>query len=261
MQKLKLKNRRDQNIVGILTKPKQESKILGTAVLQHGYGGTKEDTDIVTIRDVFLKNGFQVFNFDTTHSFGESDGEYKDARLGLHADDFDDVANWVQKQDWFSGKLLVSGHSMGGFASARYALRNPELVDYTIPFAPVVSGELWLRSVKKYQPKRMKSWLETGFYSRESKSNPGRIRISPYEMMVEAQNHSLLLENNLNPDMLLIGCKLDTSCQTDHIQIFYDTLRGDKRFKIIRDSHHVVKTPDQLNQLKTIINSWLVEKI
>jgi putative endonuclease len=32
-----------------------------------------------------------VFNFDSPNSFGESDGEYKNARLGLHADDFEET--------------------------------------------------------------------------------------------------------------------------------------------------------------------------
>lgn len=258
MQKLKLKNRRDQNIVGILTKP--ESEIIGTAVLQHGYGGTKENTHIVTMRDVLLKNGFQVYNFDAAHSFGESDGEYEDARLGLHANDFEDVANWVQEQDWFTGKLLVSGHSMGGFASARYALRNPELVDYAISFAPVISGELSWATKRKFYPDLFKQWKENGIQTRESKSVPGRIRKEPWNVMVEILNHSLLSENNLNPDMLLIGCEFDTLCTPNHLEIFYDALQGNKEFKIIKGSRHVARTPEQLNQLKNIINSWLEEK-
>ena len=74
-QKLNLKNRRGQNIVGILTKPEErESSIIGTAVLQHGYGGTIESRSIGAIQKALLKKGFQVFNIDSPHSFGESDG-------------------------------------------------------------------------------------------------------------------------------------------------------------------------------------------
>lgn len=97
-QKLKLKNRRGQNIVGVLTTPQErESPLIGTAILQHGYGGIKEHIQILTMEKSFLKNGFQVFNFDSPNSFGESDGEYKDARQGLHADDFENVTDWVKK--------------------------------------------------------------------------------------------------------------------------------------------------------------------
>ena len=46
----------------------------------------------------FLRNGFAVFSFDVINSFGESDGEYENARLGLHTEELEDVVLWVQKQ-------------------------------------------------------------------------------------------------------------------------------------------------------------------
>ncbi|MCI5050961.1 MAG: alpha/beta hydrolase [Candidatus Pacebacteria bacterium] len=259
MQKLTLQNRRDQNIIGILLKP--EDNIIGTAVLQHGYGGAKENPHIQVIQDALLQNQFQVFNFDAPHSFGESEGKYEDARLGLHTDDFEDVANWVQEQEWFTGKLLVSGHSMGGFASARYALRNLEKVNFAIPFAPVVSGELSYATKRKFYPDLFSKWEKDGIQIRESKSVPGRIRKEPWQVMTEMLNHSLLKENNINPPMLLITCEFDHSCQHEHIKIFYDALSQDKEIKMLSDSSHTPREPEQLEELKNIIDTWLIKKL
>lgn len=111
-ERLHLKNRRGQKVVMILVKPK--TKILGTAVLQHGYGSTKESVSINAIQESLLRHGFQVVNFDTTNSVGESDGRYEDARISLHAEDFEDVVRWAQDQDWYVDNLLVGGGSMGG---------------------------------------------------------------------------------------------------------------------------------------------------
>lgn len=258
MQKLILSNKRNQNIVGNLTKPTR--KIIGTAILQHGYCGKKEHPQIIALQEVFLENGFQVFNFDSPNSFGESDGNYEDARLGLHADDFEYVVNWVKKQSWFIGKLLVSGHSMGGFASIRYALRNPQSVDMVISLAPVISGELLWASQRKYYPDQFKQWRETGMRSKKLKMYDDMLIQSPWEIMQEYLNHSLLIENNENPDLLLIACEKDTICLTEHIKIFHDSLQGKKDFKILKSSRHVPRSDDLLMNLKNIINSWLKNK-
>ena len=259
MNKLTLKNRRNQNIVGILTKP--ESEIIGTAVLQHGYGGKKEHVQIIAIQEALLKNGFQVFNFDSPNSFGESDGEYKNARQGLHANDFEDVVNWTQEQDWFIGKLLVSGHSMGGFASARYTLRNPDVVDFAIPFAPVISGELIWAGRRIFEPESFKQWKKEGIQVQNSISTPGAVKEKPFEVMYEYLNHSLLKEPNETKPMLLIGCEYDTSIPLEFIKIFYKTLEGDKEFKIINGAKHTPREPEQLEELKNIINTWLIKKL
>ena len=116
-------NRKNQRIVDILEMPLGE--VQGGCIIQHGYSGFKEQEHIQVIKDVFLDNGFITFNFDTMNSFGESDGDFENARLGLHAEDLEDVVKWSQKQDWFQKPLALTGHSMGGYAVAKYAEDYP----------------------------------------------------------------------------------------------------------------------------------------
>ncbi len=258
-EKINLKNRIGQNIVGVLTKPKR--KIIGTAILQAGHSGVKEQVHILTLKKVLLENNFQVFNFDPINSFGESDGEIKYARQGLHADDFEDVAEWVQEQGWFIGKLLVSGHSMGGFSVARYALRNINKVSFSIPFAPVISGELIWAANKEFFPDGFKKWKKDGVLITPRSSNPSELKEIPWEFMIEILNHSLIKENNENQPMLFIGCENDTSIPTEHISIFYKTLVGDKTFKIINGSPHTPKEEEHLNQLYEFVDTWLKERL
>lgn len=259
MNKLNLQNRKGQKIVGVLTKP--EGEIIGTAVLQHGYGGVKEQFHIITMQDSFFKNGFQVFNFDATNSFGESDGEYKDARLGLHADDFEDVANWIQDQDWFTGKLLVSGHSMGGFASLRYALRNPDAVDFTIPLTPVISGELSIAAKRKYWPELFKKWEENGVQFKKSKSIPGMIKEEPWDVMVEMLEHSLFKETNQISNLLVIGCELDDLIPVEFLRIYFDSLHKGNKLEVINNTGHNPREKNQLKELKDVIDTWLKKKL
>lgn len=259
-QKINLLNRRGQNIVGRLSIPERE-QLTGTAIIQHGHSGNKDQKHILVLEQVLLDYGFQVVNFDASNSFGESDGELKNARLGLHADDFEDVASWTQEQDWFSGPLLVSGHSMGGFAAARYALRNSDLVDFVIPFAPVVSGELLWAAKRKFYPEQFQEWQESGVQYRTSKSVKGMVKEIPWEIMIEYLEHSLLTENNQNPKMLLIACEHDTSIPPNHVEIFYDTLLGEKNFQCILGSGHTLREQNHLDSLRDLLVRWFRKNI
>lgn len=75
--------------MGVLEKPNGETR--GTCVIQHGWGSSKSSSTIQAVKNAFLEDGFQTFNFDTTNSFGESDGDYEKSTLGLHAEDFEGV--------------------------------------------------------------------------------------------------------------------------------------------------------------------------
>lgn len=199
-----MKNRKNENIVGNLVRP---DVVKGTCIIQHGYGGFKEQDHMQVMQDVFLKHNFQTYNFDTTNSIGESDGEYEKATLGLHYEDFEDVANWIQEQDWFVPPLAVIGHSMGGYSVARYAEDYPEKVNYCLPIAPVVSGKLSFEAHEEKHPEEFKKWKETGILEKESASQPGYIKRQPWSHMEERLLHDLLPKaDKLNmPVFLYVG--------------------------------------------------------
>jgi alpha/beta superfamily hydrolase len=136
MQKLNLQNRKEQNIFGELNIP--EGSIKGVCIVQHGYGGFKEQPYMQRLAQAFFDNGFITFNFDATNSFGESDGDYEKATMQLPYEDLEDVVDWVKERDWFTGKLALTGHSMGGYTVARYGEEYSDQVNYIASIAPVV---------------------------------------------------------------------------------------------------------------------------
>lgn len=254
MQKLKLKNRKEQTIVGVLEQPTAGSK--GTCVIQHGWGGNKERPTVQAIKRAFLELGFQTFAFDTTNASGESDGDYEQSTLGLHWEDLEDVVKWVQKQDWFIGPLALSGHSMGGYAVARYAEDYPNQVSYLVPVAPVVSGKLSFAEHNKHDPESFKTWKEKGFRKR-IKSN-GKPATERWFQMEERLKHNLLPNAGklTMPTLLLVGSK-DTSC-FDQTQALYDHLpEENKTLQIIEDAPHSFSTKKDLASCSNHIKTWL----
>jgi hypothetical protein len=74
MDKLTIKNRKKQGIAIILEKAENPK---GLAFVMHGLGGIKEAPQIEMFAHCFLEKGYTTVRFDTTNSFGESDGKYE----------------------------------------------------------------------------------------------------------------------------------------------------------------------------------------
>jgi pimeloyl-ACP methyl ester carboxylesterase len=255
MEKINLKNRKGQKIVGVLEKP--EGKILGTCIVQHGWGGNKEKPTIQAIKDAFLKAGFQTFNFDSTNTFGESDGDFEKSTLGLHWEDLEDVVKWVQKQEWFIAPLALTGHSKGGYAVAKYAEEHPSEVNYLVPVAPVVSGKLSWEAYEEKNPGGLEKWKSQKVI--EQTNRDGQIRRQHWFQMEERLNHDLL--ENVNkltmPTLLIVGSK-DTSSLPKHVRMLYDKIPSNKKeMKIIEGASHSFYEPNEIQSCKHIIKDWL----
>lgn len=261
MEKITLKNRKDQTIVGVLEKPVGEIK--GTCVIEHGYSGFKEQDHMQVIKDAFLENGFITFNFDAANSFNESGGEFIEATLGLHYEDLEDVVKWIQKQDWFQRPLALTGHSIGGYAVARYAEEYPNEVDYLIPVAPVVSGELSFEARERFSPGDLEKWKKDGIKEVKSNSLPGVVKRMTWESMEERLDHDLLPNayKLSMPTLLIVGSK-DESCPSDHVEQLFNAMpKNDKQIKIIEDSPHTYRTEKDLNSVTDTISKWLKERV
>lgn len=257
MEKLTLQNRKGQKIVGVLEKPTGE--VIGTCIVQHGYSGYKEQDHIQAVKDAFLENGFITFNFDTTNSFNESDGKFIDATLGLHYEDLEDVVKWVQKQEWFQKPFALTGHSMGGYAVARYAEEYSDEVDLLVPVAPVVSGELSFEAHERFEPGDLEKWKQEGVKETTSNSRPGVIKQMTWESMAERLDHDLLpkADKLVMPVLLVVGSE-DKSCPPDHVKKLFDSIPGDKKeFKLIEGAPHTYRDEQDLRAVKSEIDSWI----
>jgi alpha-beta hydrolase superfamily lysophospholipase len=252
---LELKNRHGQKIVGDLEKP--EGEIRGTCIIQHGWGSHRKKPTVQTIQNAFLELGFQTFNFDTTNSFGESDGEFEKSTLGSFAEDLHDVVKWIQDQNWFVGPLALSGHSKGGYAVAKYAEEYPNEVGYLVPVAPVVSGELSFEAYKEKDPEELEKWKRDGVLI--TKSREGDTKVKYWSQMEERLKHNLLpnAEMLTMPILLIVGSK-DDLCPPDHIKILFDAIpAGNKTMKIIENAPHSFYEKSEQEACKQYIKDWL----
>ena len=219
----------------------------------HGLSGFKEQPHIENFSKVFKDNNYTVIRFDTTNTFGESDGDYADATTTNYYEDLEDVINWSKTQDFYQEPFVLCGHSLGAVCSALYAENHPEKVKALAPISTVVSGEM---SKEKYSKEELEEWEKTGWQIK--KSSDGRVKKIKWNHLVDRLKYDLLPKINLltMPVILIVG-ELDESTPVAHQQILFDRLPNKKEFHIIKNAPHTFKEEEHLKEIYQIFDKWI----
>lgn len=253
MEKLFIQNRKGQKMAIILEKADNQK---GLAFVMHGLGGFKEQPHIETFAHAFLEKGFTAIRFDTTNTFGESDGDYSDATTTNYYEDLEDVIAWAGTQSWYQEPFALAGHSLGGISTALYAEKHPEKVQALAPISTVVSGALSAQTDK--HKKVADEWGRTGWREEESVSEPGRIKRLKWSHMTDRLKYDLLpdVENLTMPVLLIVG-DVDDSTPPEHQKALFDALPGQKEMQIIKDAPHTFRDPKHLAEIREIFLRWI----
>lgn len=257
MEKFEIKNRKNLKIVGKILRPEN---IVGLSFVMHGLSGYKEELHIDLMANTLFENNYIVVNFDATNSRGESGGKYEEATMQKHYEDLVDVINWAKSQAWYKEPFIIAGHSMGGYAVARYAEEFPTKVKGVFPFGAVFSGKDNFEAHNKIRPEEIKKWKETGWMYKVSNSKPGFELKLPWSHMEERLKHDLKpMVDKITMPILFVAGENDNSCPPSDQKKFYDLLPESttKEFHIVKGVGHVFREPQHLNELKEIFNSWL----
>ena len=254
MEKVTIKNRKNQNIVLILEKAQDQK---GLAFVMHGLGGFKEQPHIETFAKAFSDASYTVVRFDTTNTYGESDGDYADATTTNYYEDLEDVISWAKTQPWYQEPFCLSGHSLGGISTALYAEKYPEKLKALAPISTVVSGEL---SLKTFPKEELENWKKTGWRERESETTPGQIKRLKWTHIEDRMKYDLLpqVEKLTMPVLLIVGEKDEHLFES---QTLFAAISGSKKeLHLIKGAPHTFRTPEHLAEIKNILDKW-VEKI
>ena len=253
MEKVRIKNRKDQTIVvglDILSNSK------GIAFIAHGLSGFKEQTHILAIAEAFWESNYSTIRWDSTNTLGESDGRMEDATVTSSFEDLEDVIGWASNQEWFNEPFILTGHSLGGMCSGLFAEKYPNRVKALAPISTTVSGKLW-KEIK--DPKELKEWEERGYEERVSNSRPGIIRRVGWNLMKDGMKYDLLVNSNFltMPLLMVVGSK-DTSTPYIQQKILFDAAAATrKEIHVIENSPHTFREPAHIAELKNYFLAWL----
>lgn len=248
-------NRANKRICVVVEKtPKPK----GLAFVMHGLGGYKDQAHIRTICKAFLAAGYTVVSFDTTNTFGESDGNYEDATVTNYYADLEDVIAWAKTQSWFTKPFVLAGHSLGGLCTALYAEKRPDTVKGLAPISTVVSGALSLETYKLFDElEQLTKWKKAGIQITKSFDGK-RVKRLKYSHMEDRLRYDLLPDAaRLTMPVLMIVGERDDSTPPVHQQILFDALPSKKEIHIINGAPHTFHEAPELAELNRLFTRWL----
>jgi pimeloyl-ACP methyl ester carboxylesterase len=252
-EKLFIKNRKGQKVSVLVEKPEHPK---GLAFIMHGLSGFKEQSHIELYAKTFLANDYIAVRFDTTNTFGESDGNYEDATVTNYYEDLEDVIEWAKLQPWYQEPFCLIGHSLGALSVALYAEKYPEKVKALAPTSTVVSGALSMQSAKirgLYD-----EWKRTGWRVENSESKPGTVKRLKWSHMEDRLKYDLLpnADKLTMPVLFIVGSE-DGGTPLEHQKILYEKVPGRKEMHIIEGAEHTFKKERHLKEIGIIIDRWI----
>lgn len=252
-EKLFIKNRKGQRISVLIEKPENPK---GLSFIMHGLGGFKEQPHIQTYAEAFLDSGYIAVRFDTTNTFGESDGNYEDATTTNYYEDLEDVIEWSKSQPWYQEPFCLAGHSLGGICTALYAEKYPEKVKSLAPTSTVISGKLSTETLAHRAI--AEKWERTGWREEQSDSKPGVVKRLKWSHIEDRLRYDLLpnVEKLTMPVLLIVG-EYDDSTPPEHQQLLYEKLPGKKELHIIKGAKHTFRKASHLKEIKQIFDRWI----
>lgn len=250
--RITITNRKQQRMIVIVDEVMPQH---GLAFVMHGLGGNKDQAHIKVIAEAFVTHGYTTVRFDTTNTFGESDGAYENATTTNYYEDLEDAIAWAKGQPWYREPFTLAGHSLGGICTALYAERHPEEVLALAPIATVVSGKLSCETNKE----QVNEWRRTGWREETSHSHPERVKRLPWSHMEDRLRYDLLPSAyRLTMPVLMIVGDRDMSTPPAHQQLLIDAIPGNrKELHIIPGSSHNFLEAVHLQGLHEALTNWL----
>lgn len=248
---MKIKNRKSQNIAVVVN---EVSSPKGLAFVMHGLSGNKEQPHVQTFAQAFMDNGYTTVLFDTTNTFGESDGNYEDATVTNYYEDLEDVIKWSKSQSWYQEPFCLAGHSLGSFCITYYAENYPNEVKALAPISTMISGKLSVETKRKF----LEEWKRTGWKVEDSSISPDGKKRLKWSHMEDRMKYDLLPNANklTMPVLLIVGDK-DSGTPPQHQRMLYDKLSGKKEIHIIKDAPHTFRKQRHLDEIKVIFDKWI----
>jgi pimeloyl-ACP methyl ester carboxylesterase len=227
----------------------------GIAVLVHSASGTKETPFMNTCAEALRARGRTVIRFDAFDSMGESGGEFAACTGTGMYEDLGDVIAWARTQAWWHGELTLFGHSIGGLVVAHYAAHHPGEVAELILYAPMVSGDSYIRSYQSTDPDGYAKWRTEGERPVAHPLTGERFGFS-YTFVKDACKYDLITEaaQLTMPTHILVGSR-DRTAPESECRRLAEAIGPQADVTVIGDLSHTPKEGGDLAKLQAALTA------
>lgn len=198
----------------------------------HGFGSHRGGEKAEAVRAECARRGWTFAAFDF-RGHAESSGEMADLTASRLIEDLEAV--WAYLQTCGVSRLGLVGSSMGGFASAWFAKRYPDMVVGCVFVAPAF--HFLERRWNSVTDAEREEWRRTG---RRVFRNAWVACELGYGLIAERERFGLgeLADGWRHPALIFHGCADDTVPDVDSLEFVRQVPPGDVELRLIRDGDH-----------------------
>lgn len=229
----------------------------GLAFVAHGFGGNKEDDNILALAETFNNHGYSTIRFDATNSTGQSDGDLAYATPSTYTADLSDVITWAKTQEWYQEPFHICGYSLGALSATMYAKQHSEEIKGLVLISPLVAGQFHITDVPQRDIEEWKQLLQQ-LYKLYSQHADGIHVIRWFPIMLDLMRFDLTQSaDKLTMPVLIIAGEEDLLAPPNHQQKLSEAINGNVELAVIEQGDHFFKQGGHLEALIEKVDNWL----
>lgn len=229
MEKIKIKNSLDKNIVGVIHRPKIKTEKL--AILCPGFLDTKDYPHLVDLASKLAQQGYTAVRFDPSGTW-ESEGDISEYLTSQYLKDIGSVLDYMLSESKYT-HVLLGGHSRGGQVSLLYAARDSRI--------SVVLGIM--PSQGPFEGKRRDDWEKSRVSvslrdTPENYEEKKKFRVPFQHVLDRDQFHVLDDMKKIKARVILIAGELDVLVPPESVQKLFENANEPKKFITVAGVDH-----------------------
>ncbi len=203
------------------------------AILLPGYLDSKDYPHLIDLADDLNQIGHTVVRFDPTGTW-ESEGDISEYTISQQLEDIKNVLEYMLQQHQYK-KILLGGHSRGGFVSILYAAQDSRISTVLGLMPPSAL-------IKTVDDEKIEEWKKNGFrfsFREIPGTNKEKEFKVPYSNIEEAKQFDVLeAVKKLHIPVILVTGEFDDVVLPEDVRKIYDNANEPKKFIVIKDVDH-----------------------
>lgn len=246
MEKVEIQSTKG-NVAAVIHRPKIKTERL--AILCPGYLDSKDYDHLLSLANDLANLGYTAVRFDPT-GIWESEGDISDYTIIQYLEDVKSIIEYMLRDGSYE-KILLGGHSMGGFVSILYATMDPRISTVLAIMPP----HTLIRTVNK---DKMEKWKEKGFRvsTRDIPNSQEKKEFNvPYFDVKGGKQYDVLNEvKKLQIPLILVAGELDNVIPPEDVKLIYTKANEPKQFIFLERTHHDYRhSIDDVKKINQII--------